>query len=86
MVGMRLLDEAFHEIKKLDPETAVTKNFIRQLALENRIPCTMAGRKRLINFRCAFGIHRKPTAGAEGTIQRDPSSAGKTHKGRIRSL
>lgn len=50
MVRMRLLDEAAQEIKKMDPESAISKNFVRELALEGKIPCVMAGRKRLINF------------------------------------
>ena len=50
LVRMRLLDETIQEIKEIDPHTAVTKNFIRQLVLENKIPCMMVGRKRLINF------------------------------------
>ncbi|MCI1966318.1 MAG: hypothetical protein LKJ17_09360 [Oscillospiraceae bacterium] len=47
---MRLLKEAAAEIKQLDPDTAVTTYFIRQLALEGKIKSVMAGRKRLINF------------------------------------
>lgn len=47
---MRLLKEAATEIKELDPQTAVTTYFIRQLAIEGKIKSTMAGRKRLINF------------------------------------
>ena len=47
---MRLLKEAAAEIKQLDPGSAVTPYFIRQLALEGKIKSVMAGRKRLINF------------------------------------
>lgn len=47
---MRLLKEAAAEIKQLDPDTAVTPYYIRQLALEGKIKSVMAGRKRLINF------------------------------------
>lgn len=47
---MRLLKDAAAEIKALDPNSAVTTYFIRQLALEGKIKSTMAGRKRLINF------------------------------------
>lgn len=47
---MRLLKEAAAEIKKIDPNTAVTTYFIRQLAVEGKIKSVMAGRKRLINF------------------------------------
>lgn len=47
---MRLLKDAAAEIKTVDPGTAVTPYYIRQLALEGKIKSTMAGRKRLINF------------------------------------
>lgn len=47
---MRLLKEAAEEIKTVDPGTAVTPYFIRQLALEGKIKSVMAGRKRLINL------------------------------------
>lgn len=47
---MRLLKEAAEEIKTVDPGTAVTQYFIRQLALEGKVKSVMAGRKRLINL------------------------------------
>lgn len=47
---MRTLDECYSELKALDPDTAVSKYFIRQLAISGKIPCIQAGRKRLINF------------------------------------
>lgn len=47
---MRLLKEAAEEIKTVDPGTAVTPYFIRQLTLEGKIKSVMAGRKRLINL------------------------------------
>lgn len=47
---MRLLREAAEEIKTVDPGSAVTTHFIRQLALEGKVKTVMAGRKRLINL------------------------------------
>ena len=47
---MRTLDEAYNELKQLDSGTAVSKYFIRQLALSGKIPTVMCGRKRLINL------------------------------------
>lgn len=47
---MRLLKEAAADIKKLDPQSAITPYFIRQLALKGKIKSVMAGRKRLINL------------------------------------
>lgn len=46
---MRLLNEAYEEIKKIDPQTAITKNIIRGLTLDNKVKSVMVGRKRLIN-------------------------------------
>lgn len=50
LARMRTLDEAYAELKQLDSGTAVSKYFIRQLALSGAIPTVMAGRRRLINF------------------------------------
>jgi excisionase family DNA binding protein len=50
MVRMRVLDEAYKEVLALDPQTAISKNLIRKLAIENRVSTVMVGRKRLINF------------------------------------
>lgn len=47
---MRTLDECYKELKAVDPNTSVSKYFVRQLALSGKIPCIKAGRKRLINF------------------------------------
>lgn len=47
---MRTLDECYRELKELDSNTAVTKYFIRQLAIKGTIPSVKAGNKRLINF------------------------------------
>ncbi len=47
---MRTLDECYRELKKLDSNTAVSKYFIRQLAISGAIPSVKAGNKRLINF------------------------------------
>jgi excisionase family DNA binding protein len=47
---MRLLDEAAAELKKMDPDTSITKYFIRKLAIDGKIKSIMAGRKRLINL------------------------------------
>lgn len=50
MPRMRTLDECYNELKQLDNNTAVTKYFVRQLAINGTIPCVMVGRKRLINL------------------------------------
>jgi excisionase family DNA binding protein len=50
LARMRLLDECYAEIKALDPNTSISKHYIRQLAISGKIPVVMAGRKRLINL------------------------------------
>lgn len=47
---MRTLDECFAEIKAMDENTAISKYYIRRLALSGKIPVVMCGRKRLINL------------------------------------
>lgn len=50
MVRLRLLDEVIPEIKKVDPNTALTRNAVRQLGLSGKIPVVYAGRRRLYNL------------------------------------
>lgn len=50
MLQMRLLSEAYAEIKKDDPNTALTMNALRCLVKSGTIPSVQIGRKRLINY------------------------------------
>lgn len=50
LARMRTLDECYREIKEMDEKTAISKYYIRQLALSGKIPVVMCGRKRLINL------------------------------------
>ena len=50
LARMRTLDEAYKELKQLDPHTALSKYALRQMALSGTIPTIRCGRKRLINF------------------------------------
>ncbi len=50
LARMRTLDECYTEIKRMDENTAISKYYIRQLALSGKIPVVMCGRKRLINL------------------------------------
>lgn len=50
LARMRTLDECYAEIKKMDENTAISKYYIRQLAISGEIPVVMCGRKRLINL------------------------------------
>lgn len=47
---MRTLDECYRELKQLDPNTAVSKYFVRRLAVSGAIPTVKCGCKRLINL------------------------------------
>ena len=47
---MRTLDKCAVMRRELDPDTAVSKHYVRRLALTGEIPTVMCGRKRLINF------------------------------------
>ena len=50
-VLMRTIDEAYNELIKLDPNTAVTKYRIKQLVKSGVIPAVPAGLKKVyINF------------------------------------
>ena len=50
LARMRTLDECYAEIKKMDENTAISKYYIRQLAISDKIPVVMCGKKRLINL------------------------------------
>ena len=50
MLQMRLLSEAYAEIKKDDPNTVLTMNALRCLVKSGTIPSVQIGRKRLINY------------------------------------
>lgn len=47
---MRTVHEAAAELKKLDPNTAVTEYHIRRLVLDGILPRIKAGKKYLINL------------------------------------
>ena len=50
MPRMRLISDAFNEIKKDDPNTAITLSGLRNLVRQGKIPCAKIGRKTLINY------------------------------------
>lgn len=47
---MRLLSEAYNELKKDDPDTALTMNALRCLVKSGKIQSVQVGRKRLVNY------------------------------------
>lgn len=50
MLRMRTIDKALEEIKKADPDTAITKYAIRQLVISHEVPSITRGNKYLINL------------------------------------
>lgn len=50
MARMRLIKEAYLQIKQDDPETALTLNALRCIVKRGEIPSIKNGRKTLINF------------------------------------
>lgn len=50
MFRIRLIKEAYQEIKDKDPDTAITMYYIRNLIVSGTVPSTKAGRKYLVNM------------------------------------
>ena len=50
MQRIRTIRQAAAEIRKTDPETAVTEYAIRQLVKSGQIPAVMSGNKALLNM------------------------------------
>lgn len=50
MAKMRLIKDVFEEIKKNDPDTAITMCGLRRMVQMGVIPSVQIGRKRLINY------------------------------------
>lgn len=50
MPQMRLIKEAFQQIKADDPQTALTMNGLKSLVRIGKIPSVKIGRKTLVNY------------------------------------
>lgn len=68
LARMRTLDECYAEIKRMDEQTAISKYYIRQLAVSGKIPVVMCGRKRLINLDGLIDYLSRPCVAAERTV------------------
>lgn len=53
---MLYLDEAFAEIKRIDPETAISKNNLRKIVLSGKIRTVQMGQRRLINMDSLYAF------------------------------
>lgn len=50
MPQMRLIKEAFQQIKTDDPQTALTLNALKTLVRTGEVPSIKSGRKTLVNY------------------------------------
>jgi len=69
LLRMRVLSQTIKLVQELDPQTAVSANYVRKLALSGEIPTVQAGR-RLINVNALLEYLTKPKADAtaENTV------------------
>lgn len=74
MPRMRLLKQAYAEIKADDPDTALTMTALRRLVLSGVIPTVNSGRKRFISMDALLAY----LSGAEATKEAPaPDEVGK---------
>lgn len=59
---MRFPAQALAELKKDDPATPVTLNYIRSLAKSGHVPVVMIGRRHLINYDALLEYLKNPMA------------------------
>lgn len=73
-VRMRFPAQALEELKKEDPNTSVTVNYIRALAKTGKVPVVMLGRRHLINYDALLDYLAHPEKAQEpvayGTIRK----------------
>ena len=50
IIKLRTIDQAHKDIKTLDPESCISKHFIRELIIGGEIPFITVHSKRLINL------------------------------------
>ena len=50
MIKMRLIREAYMQVKEDDPGTALTLCALRRIVRENKVPVVKIGRKMLLNY------------------------------------
>lgn len=50
MGRIRTIEKAFDEIKQTDPNTCITKHFIKNLIIEGEIPYRKTGNRYLIDI------------------------------------
>ena len=70
---MRTIDQCAELFKQQDPDTKVTKTYIRTMVLENKIPHVVCGNKYLVNLDKLIeyfsGVEEKPEPKPEKRVQ-----------------
>ena len=61
-VRMRFPAQALEELRREDPGTQVTLNFISRLAASGKIPYVLIGRRRLLNYDALLEYLANPPA------------------------
>lgn len=51
MDRIRTIDTAYEEIRKNDPDTAISRNYIRQIVRDGTIPSIRQGSKYLVSMQ-----------------------------------
>lgn len=67
---LRTVDAAYKEILEEDPNTAITKNFIRTGVITGRIPCVRAGKKYLFRVEDLYQYIESEIARAADEYQK----------------
>ncbi len=49
MKRIRTIDQAYDEIKKQDPQTAISRYLVRQMVKQGMVPSLPSGNKRLVD-------------------------------------
>ena len=63
MQKIRTIRKAAAEIKAMDPDTAITEYFIRQLVINGEIPSVKSKSKSMINLQDIFDYFERQNAG-----------------------
>lgn len=58
---MRTISEAIAELRRDDPQTAITPHFLRQAIATGQLPSVRAGRKILVNLDSLSSFLSQPT-------------------------
>ena len=66
---MRTIDQTYIYLKKLDPETAITKHLIRLLVMDGKIPSMKVGNKHLLDISNVLSFFDSYTYGCGDTSE-----------------